>query len=116
VQISAQWCREPAAKARGGFRSCARADLAQETAQALSGRRGVPARNDQRNQKYGFIGGQLAGVDSIRNADVALSLIKDYREKVLECGPRGQRIVFDPPQLNSGQHLDRLSGDKPGSD
>jgi hypothetical protein len=58
----------------------------------------------------------LARVDSIRNADVALSLIKDYREKVLECGPRGQGIVFDPPQLNCRQHVDRLSGDKPGSD
>jgi hypothetical protein len=52
----------------------------------------------------------------IRNADVALSLIKDYREKVLECRPRGQRIDFDPPQLNSGQHRNRLSGDKPSSD
>jgi hypothetical protein len=112
----AQWCRKPAAKARGGFRSRTRADLAQEAAQASGGSRGVPTRNDQRNQKYGFIGGQLARVDSIRNADVALSLIKNYREKVLECGPRGQRIVFDPPELNSGQHVDRLSGDKPGSD
>jgi hypothetical protein len=58
------------------------ADLAQETAKAAVGGRGIASRNDETDQQNGFIGGQFARVHPIRNADVAPPLVKDYREKV----------------------------------